>query len=143
MQKKNFRTIGLFSGILYSSFLLICSKCSMTLQLWRSSSIIQTDRQTDKTHGKTTITLCLRTQVNKDNSLTIKHESNVGKKENIIKNYHLVSVSDCVILENTGYFYLIHWTQEALKGKMSIILVQKLMQVEIWHFIEEYSKQNY
>ena len=80
----------------------------MTLQLWRSSNNRQTARQTDKTHGKTTIILCLRAQVNKDNSLIITHESNVGKKKNIIKDYHLVSVSDCVILETTGYFYLIH-----------------------------------
>ena len=110
----------------------------MTLQLWRSSSIIQSARQTDKKHGKTTITLCLRAQVNKDNSLTITHESNVGKKREHHKNYHLVAVSVYVILENTGYFYLIHWTQEALKGKMSIILMQKLMQIEIYGiFIKE------
>ena len=96
----------------------------------------QTDRQTDRhththTHGKTTITLHLRAQVNKDNSLTIKHESNVAKKESIIKYYPLVSVSVCVILETTGYFHLIHWTQEALKGKMSIVLMQNLIQVKI------------
>ena len=88
------------------------------MQLWKSSSNRQTDTHT---YEKITITLHLHAQVNKDNSVTIKHESNVGKTENIIKNYHLVSVSDCVILENAGYFYLIHWTKKALKGKMSII----------------------
>ena len=87
------------------------------MQLWKSSSNRQTDRHT---YEKITITLHLHAWVNKDNSVTITHESNVGKTENI-KNYPLVSVSDCVILENAGYFHLIHWTKKALRGKMSII----------------------
>ena len=110
----------------------------MTLQLWRSSSIIQSARQTDKKHGKTTITLCLRAQVNKDNSVTIKHESNVGKKR---EHHKGLSSCCCVCLCNLRKYWLFlsdSLDTRSFERKNVNNFNAKLMQVEIYGiFIKE------
>ena len=80
--------MGLFLAIQFTRILRICSECSLTLQLYRSSSNTHSNRQTDThTYQKTTIILCSYAWIN-NNSLLISKDLNIILHTNLFTKMH-------------------------------------------------------